>query len=121
MQMLNLGSVMLQTLSQEPKPTTAAVALTSTINPQITIAMLIAPNALQQLSLPPCAGKSKCMTNHGDLLRQPRTTAGRYPLVAPIIIQTKQNKQKDPQKRSDARKFFNIQTTSNINHLPSTC
>lgn len=110
MQMLNLSSVMLKTRIQEPKFTTAAVALTSTINPQITIAMLIAPNALQQLSLPPCAGKSKCMTNHGDLLRQPRTTAGRYPLVAPIIIQTKQ-KQKDPQKRIDARKLFNNHTT----------
>ena len=39
-------------------------------------------------SLPPCAGKTKCNTNHGDLLRQPQITAGQNPLVAPIIIQT---------------------------------
>jgi hypothetical protein len=59
MQMMNLGSVMLETRIQETKPTTVAGALTSTINPQITIAMLIALYTLQQLSLPPCAGESK--------------------------------------------------------------
>lgn len=69
---------------------------------------------LHQLPLPGCAGKSQCITNHGGLFRQPQITAGRNPLLAPIIIQT--NK-KDPPKRFDASKPFNNHATGNINHL----